>query len=155
MAVVLADVLDAKLVLLDLQASTREDALREIVASMEGGGKLRDAEKFLAEVVTRERSTTTYVGNGVAFPHARTELVANILLGIARSRGGVEFGEAGERAHLIFLIAVPRRMVTDYLICVGALARLTRDEKTRAKLMEATDAAEFVAVLREGSLLLE
>jgi mannitol/fructose-specific phosphotransferase system IIA component (Ntr-type) len=45
-------------------------------------------------------------------------------------------------------------MVTDYLTCVGALARLSSDEKTRAALDEAETPAEFVEILRAGSLLL-
>ena len=152
---VLADVLDAEQVILELRGRSRDDALREIVGTMQGEDKVREPERFLNEVLTRERSNTTFVGNAVAFPHARTDLVSKILLGIGRSRDGVEFGPGGERAHLVFLVAVPRRMVTDYLVCVGALARLTREEKTRAALMNAATAADLIKTLREGSLVLE
>ena len=155
MAVVLAEVLDERHVALELRARTRDDALREILALMEGEGKLGDSGKFLAEVRAREAEHSTFMGRGVAFPHARTNLVNQILLGIGRSREGVPFGAEGELAHLIFLIAVPQRMVTDYLTCVGALARLSSDEKTRAALDEATTPAEFAQVLRTGSVLLE
>src|SRR4051794_868463 len=155
MAVVLADVLDETQVILDLRAQTLEAAVREIVGTMTGNTKLREPEKFVAQVLALERATTTFVGNGVAFPHARTELVTQILLGIGRSEEGVPFGESGQAAKLIFNIAVPQRMVTDYLVCVGALARLTREEKTRSALMSAATPAEFVRILREGSLLLE
>jgi hypothetical protein len=46
-------------------------------------------------------------------------------------------------------------MVNSYLVCVGALARLTKTDDTRAELMNATTAPEFVEILRAGSLLLE
>jgi PTS system fructose-specific IIC component len=147
--------LDAERVILELRAETRDAALREIVAVMAEGGKVREGEKFLAEVLAREQSMSTFVGHGVAFPHARTELVSEIVLGIGRSAAGVEYGNEGQRAHLIFLLGVPIRMVTNYLVCVGALARLTKDEKTRAPLMSAASAAEFVEILREAWLLLE
>jgi mannitol/fructose-specific phosphotransferase system IIA component (Ntr-type) len=152
MAVVLATLLDEQQVTLDLRAANPDDALGEIVGTM---SKLREPEKFLAEVRQRETSQTTYVGNGVAFPHARTELVEKILLGIGRSRAGIPFGEQGELAHLLFLIAVPKRLVNDYLVCVGALARLTKDKEMRTKLLSAATATEFVQLLREASLLLE
>ena len=154
MAVVLGDVLDEAQVALELRGETLADALREIAATITGATKLREPEKFVAQALTRERTMTTYVGNGVAFPHARTDLVEKILLGIGRSQRGVAFS-GGDPAKLIFLIAVPRRMVTDYLVCVGALARLTRDEKTRATLMNAATAQELIQILREGSLVLE
>ena len=155
MAVVLADLLEEKHVTLIMHARTRAEALREIIGTMTTGDALREAEKFLAEVLAREEVHTTFMANGVAFPHARTELVEEIVLGIGRSPKGVAFGEKGERAHLIFVIGVPQRMVTDYLVCVGALARLTKDEKSRSALMAAESAADLIEILRAGSLLLE
>ena len=154
MAVVLADVLDERAVTLELQARTRDDALREIIATMAGEGRLGEPEKLFAEVQAREEVHSTFMGRGVAFPHARTTLVKQILLGIGRSGEGVPFGTKGELAHLIFVIAVPQRMITDYLTCVGALARLSSDERTRAALEEATTPNEFVGVLRTSSLQL-
>lgn len=155
MAVVLADLLKERHVLLELSARAQDDALREIVMTMRGEVGDDALEKFLAEVLARENSLTTFVGNGVAFPHARTDLVTEIVLGIGRSADGVSFGKGGERAHLIFVIGVPQRMVSDYLVCVGALARLTRAEETRAALMQTPSTTEFVELLRAGSLELE
>ena len=155
MAVVLADLLDEQSVTLELKAQTCDDALREIIATMDCEGELGEPEKLFGEVLARERAHSTFMGRGVAFPHARTNLVNQICLGIGRSRAGISFGSKGELAHLIFVIAVPQRMVTDYLTCVGALARLSSDERTRAALDEAITPAEFVDVLRRGSLLLE
>ena len=155
MAVVLADLLQEEHITLELKARTRAEAISEIVATMTAGETLRDPGKFLAEVMAREEVQTTFMGNGVAFPHARTELVEEIVLGIGRSSRGVAFGEKGRRAHLIFVIGVPKRMVTDYLVCVGALARLTKGADERATLMAAGSAAELSEILRAGSLLLE
>ena len=155
MAVVLAEVLDERSVTLELQARECDAALREIIATMQCDGKVDDVEKLFGEVLARERTHSTFMGRGVAFPHARTNLVNQICLGIGRSRDGVMFGPDGELAHLIFVIAVPQRMVTDYLTCVGTLARLSSDENTRAALDNAKTPADFVEVLRVGSLLLE
>lgn len=155
MAVVLADVLDHRAVTLELRARQRDEALREIIATMGRDGGSLDAEKLFAEVRAREETISTLMARGVAFPHARTTLADQILLGIGRSREGVPFGPGGELANLIFVVAVPQRMITDYLTCMGALARLASDEKTRVALDGATDAEEFVDVLRRGSLLLE
>jgi len=151
MAVALAALLKPERVTLELPADSRAEALRAIVATM----ALAEPEKFLAEVLAREEVHTTLMERGVAFPHARTDLVPEITLGIGRSVAGVPFGESGERAHLIFVIGAPKRMVNKYLGCVGALARLTKAEATQAALMEAESAAEFVEILRAGSLLLE
>ena len=155
MAVVLADVLDERSVTLELQARECEEALREIIATMRCEGRVENPARLFDEVLARERVHSTFTGRGVAFPHARTNLVDQICLGIGRSAHGVSFGPEGELAHLIFVIAVPQRMVTDYLTCVGALARLSSDERTRAALDQAHTPADFIDVLRRGSLLLE
>ncbi len=155
MAVVLSDLLDENSVTLELRASDRDEALREIVATMCGPVDACEEEKFLGEVIARENVHTTFMGHGIAFPHARTEWVEKIVLGIGRSRAGIVFGAEGELAHLVFVIGVPKRMVTDYLVCVGALARITKAEATRTALMEAGTAADLLQILREGSLRLE
>src|SRR3954471_13558165 len=106
MAVVLADLLDAQHVTLALAAHTRDEALREIIATM----GISQADALLREVIAREEVHTTFMSNGVAFPHARTDLLNGIVLGIGRSAEGVIFG-ADQRAQLIFVIGVPQRMI--------------------------------------------
>jgi mannitol/fructose-specific phosphotransferase system IIA component (Ntr-type) len=106
-------------------------------------------------VIEREDSTSTVAGNGVAFPHARTDLMQEIVLGIGRTDAGVVFDQANELVHLIFVIGVPRQMIQDYLVCVGALARLTKDKAIRGSLLQAATAAEFIEILRTASLQLE
>lgn len=151
MAIVLSEVLDDRSVVLEPGARTRDAVLREIIATMPIG----DRDAFAIEVIAREELHTTLMSRGIAFPHARTDLVTRIALGIGRSAAGVCFGTNAEPAQLIFVVGVPKRMINDYLVCVGTLARLASDATTRESLMNAATAAEFVEILRAGSLLLE
>ncbi|CAN5646277.1 hypothetical protein BH18VER1_BH18VER1_05650 [soil metagenome] len=150
MAVVLADLLNERHVVLELTTHTRDEALREIVMTMQ----LDAPEAFLREVIARESEQSTIMEQGVALPHARTDLLQRIVLGIGRSVTGVDWSE-GATAQLIFVIGVPQRMVSDYLVCVGAVARLTRDAHIRDSLLHAASAAELIDLLRKGSLVLE
>jgi mannitol/fructose-specific phosphotransferase system IIA component (Ntr-type) len=155
MAVRLSDLLDEKQIALELAARTKEDALREIIALLHANRQLADPERFLAAVMTRERASSTAAEYGVAFPHARTDLVKQIILGIGRSSEGLRFGKSGELVHLIFVIGVPQQMIQDYLVCVGTLARLVKDDVIRATLLQAKTPEEFLEQLRSASLLLE
>jgi mannitol/fructose-specific phosphotransferase system IIA component (Ntr-type) len=101
-------------------------------------------------VLSREQANPSVAVNGVAFPHARTDLVDEIVLGIGRSRAGITFGENGVRVRLIFVIGVPERLVNDYLICVGTLARLVKDDATRSALLHAQTPREFLDALITG-----
>ncbi|PYI89942.1 MAG: hypothetical protein DMF03_06215 [Verrucomicrobia bacterium] len=80
-------------------------------------------------------------------------MVDRIALAIGRSRAGIPWNADGNRAHLIFLIAVPQQLVNDYLIVVGTLARITKDEDHRNCLLNAATAAEFIATLLDAPSL--
>jgi mannitol/fructose-specific phosphotransferase system IIA component (Ntr-type) len=147
MPIALLDLLDEQQVILRLRSRKPANAIGEIVQMLARTGKIAKPELFLEQVLARERSHSSVVENGVAFPHARTDLVEEIVLGIGRSRAGVPFGQDQQRAHLIFVIAVPERLVSDYLICVGTLARLVRSETTRSTLLSAATPREFVDAL--------
>src|SRR5438552_6519004 len=144
MAIVLADLLDEKHVDLDLRTRTVENAVGKLVGLLVTNEKIRQPEKFIEQVLARERANPSMVEHGVAFPHARTDVVENIVLGIGRSRSGISFGPGNERARLIFLIGVPQRLVNDYLICVGALARLLKNDVLRARLLTAATPQQFI-----------
>jgi mannitol/fructose-specific phosphotransferase system IIA component (Ntr-type) len=147
MAIALADLLDENDVTLQLRSRKAGNALREIVQLLTNNGKIDNAEKFLEQVLVREQAHPSVVEYSVAFPHARTDFVDQIVIGIGRSRAGIPFGESGARARLIFVIGVPERLVNDYLICVGTLARLVKDDATRSALLHAQTPREFLDVL--------
>ena len=148
MALALADLLNEKHVDLDLRTRTPATALRKLVRLLQTDERINEPEKFLEQVLERESVNPSVVEHGVAFPHARTDLVDRIVLGIGRSRAGIRFAPESERARLIFLIGVPQRLVSDYLVCVGALARILKDDEVRQRLLYVETAKEFVEILR-------
>ncbi|HEU5247565.1 MAG TPA: PTS sugar transporter subunit IIA [Candidatus Udaeobacter sp.] len=147
MAITLTDLLDEKQVILGLRSRKLPNALREIIELLAQNGKIENAEAFFDKVLAREQAHPSVVENGVAFPHARTDLVDEIVVGIGRSPAGIPFGHNGVRARLIFLIGVPERLVNDYLICVGTLVRLLRVETIRSMLLHAQTPREFIDAL--------
>jgi mannitol/fructose-specific phosphotransferase system IIA component (Ntr-type) len=147
MAIALADLLDEKQVILRLRSRKPANAVREIIQLLAANGKIDDADEFLEQVLAREQVHPSAVENAVVFPHARTDLVDQIILGIGRSRAGIPFVKNGLRARLIFVIGVPQQLVNDYLICVGTLARLVRDDAIRSTLLGAETEREFLDAL--------
>jgi mannitol/fructose-specific phosphotransferase system IIA component (Ntr-type) len=147
MSIALADLIDPKQIALNLRARTQTEAMREIVKLLVAAGKIDNTERFLNELQLRERTNSTYAADGVAFPHARTKLVDEIVLGIGRSTNGVPWTGKGEIAHLIFVIAVPERLISDYLVVVGAIARASKDRPLRTLLLHAETVEDFIATL--------
>jgi fructose PTS system EIIBC or EIIC component len=144
MAIVLSELLDEKQVILRLRSRKLPNALREVIQLFAQNGKIDNAEKFLEEVLAREQAHPSAVENGVAFPHARTDLADEIVIGIGRSRAGIPIGANQQRARLLFVIGVPERLLNDYLICVGTLVRLVKNDALRTTLLEAETARQFL-----------
>jgi mannitol/fructose-specific phosphotransferase system IIA component (Ntr-type) len=150
MPIALPDLLTEQQVILRLRSRKPANAIREIVhllASEISGRKIAKPDAFLEQVLAREQTHPSMVENDVAFPHARTDLVDEIVIGVGRSRAGIPFGENRQRAHLIFVIGVPERLLSDYLVCVGTLARLGKDETIRSRLLNAETPREFIEAL--------
>jgi len=147
MAIALSELLDEKRVILRLRSRKLPNALREIIQVLAQNGKISDAEMFFEEVLAREQAHPSVVENGVAFPHARTDLVDEIVIGIGRSRAGIPIGADQQRARLIFVIGVPERLLNDYLICVGTVVRLVKNDAVRSRLLQAETPREFVDAL--------
>ncbi|PYK43386.1 MAG: hypothetical protein DME46_07755 [Verrucomicrobia bacterium] len=147
MAITLADILDERQIALQLKSRRQAKALREIIGLFGKTESIIEPADFLAQVLVRERGNSTLAENSVAFPHARTELVDQITLAVGRSRAGIPWNDRGERARLIFVVAVPQRLLNDYLVLVGKLARITQNEQQRQALLAAPTSAEFIEIL--------
>jgi mannitol/fructose-specific phosphotransferase system IIA component (Ntr-type) len=155
MPITFADLLDEQRVILRLRSRKPANAIREIVdvlASDISRRKIAKPEAFLEQVIAREQTHPSVVEKGVVFPHARTDLVDEIVIGVGRSHAGIPFGQNQQRAHLIFVIGVPERLLSDYLVCVGALARLVKDETLRSRLLNAETPREFIDALTANTL---
>jgi len=151
MAIALAGILDERHIALRLKSRRPANTLREIIGLLEKTGSVLQPADFLAQVLARERVNSTLIENGVAFSHARTALVDQIALAVGRSRAGIPWNDKGERARLIFVVTVPQRLVNDYLVLVGTLARITQDKEQRAALLAAATPAEFIETLRSAA----
>jgi mannitol/fructose-specific phosphotransferase system IIA component (Ntr-type) len=147
MAITLTDLLDERQVILGLRSRKAPNALREIIDLLAQNGKIDNPKALFEKVLAREGAHPSVVENGAAFPHARTDLVDEIVIGIGRSRAGIPFGANLGRARLIFVIGVPERLVNDYLICVGTLVRVVRDDAIRSALLHAQTPREFIDAL--------
>lgn len=145
----LFDVLKPELVLLEMSASGRREAVVELVACLRNDPRVTDADRFLEDILAREDGESTYLGFETGMPHARSDAVREMVIAVGRSGAGVDFG-GKRRAKLIVVVGGPRRMATEYLAMVGAVARALKQDAVRKRLFEAGDAETFVRILAEA-----
>ena len=113
----------------------------------------RTPEPILDALRRREALGSTGLGKGIAVPHARSTMVSERALLVARSSKGIEFDAVdGQPVHLCFLIvAPPLERDPIYLKLVAEIVRATRLARTRQKLIDAPDFAALRTILVEAA----
>ena len=144
----LAALLQPEMILLDLQAREKLPALRELVTALQHHPALPRPEAFFRELLARERNTNTALGNGLAMPHARTELCDDIVIAAGRSSAGIDYAAPdGQPVRLLFMLGSPQGQLTRYHQLIVGLARMLNRTANRDRLLAATDAADFIRVM--------
>ena len=149
MAARLSKLLDPARITLALQSTKRTAAINEVAKLLQGHPDVVNQDGFYQELLARDRLDTTCLGNEIAIPHARTEHVKKIVVAVGRSANGVLFENSNQNVRLMFVLGTPKNNPTDYLILVGALCRLIKDEANRAALLAAPTPEAFIAKIVE------
>ncbi len=134
-------------VLLDLAATDRHDATRQLAETLARSGRVTDLEQFLADVRAREEQMPTGLPGGIGIPHARSAAVTEPTLAFARPAQGIDWGAEDGPATLVFLIAAPDGGGDAHLQILATLARKLMQSDFRAALTEAPDADTVVDVV--------
>ncbi|MFI5356245.1 MAG: PTS sugar transporter subunit IIA [Opitutales bacterium] len=139
-------------VLLDSTATSREAVIREWHGQLAARPGVLDGDRLLFDLLERSVQASVCVSAETAMPHARTDAVERLMLGVGRLAGaGVAFDPEHLHIRLIFLVAVPKAKVDEYLAAIAAIARVLKHEPVRAGLLQARDAGEFCAFLAQGA----
>jgi len=142
---------NVELVDLHLKADNGEAAIQQLCDRLQNAGCVEDSRYFCQLIMAREAISSTALGSGVAFPHARTENVSSLVVAMGRSDTGIPFHEGQAPVRLLFVIGTPPTLIHEYLNLVGRLARMLRSESVRNRLLSAADEKEFVAALTESA----
>jgi fructose PTS system EIIA component len=144
------DLIDPRLVLLDLDGIDRDEAIRRLTAALHEAGRVTDPEAFIQAVLAREEETGgTGMGSGIAIPHAKSEGVAAASVAVGRSSTGLDFGAEEEGlADLVLLIAAPAGEDDLHVTVLSRLARRLIHESFRTSLREAATPDDVIAILQ-------
>ena len=92
----------------ELRSRKKAQALDELAAALATAGVTRSPEIVAELLREREALGSTGVGKGIAVPHARSTLIADRAVLVARSQKGIDFDATdGAPVHLVFLVVAP------------------------------------------------
>ncbi len=131
-----------------LKATTKQEAIEEMVAKLDQAGLLNDKSAYLKAVLHREAEFSTGIGMGVAIPHGKSSGVTSPGLVFARSQAGVDFESMDEKpTFLLFLVAVPETSADTHLKVLSTLSRKLMHQDVREALMKADSYEAIIQIL--------
>ncbi|MFQ9267259.1 MAG: fructose-specific PTS transporter subunit EIIC [Streptococcus salivarius] len=145
------DLLNKKVMLLDLQATTKEAAIDEMINSMVDNGVVTDFDVFKAGIMAREAQTSTGLGDGIAMPHSKNAAVKEATVLFAKSNKGVDYESLdGQPTDLFFMIAAPEGANDTHLAALAELSKYLMQDGFADRLRKVTSPDEVIAAFNTG-----
>lgn len=149
----LIEIIGSEGIIPQLNASYRDEAFLEIVEHLVQGGRIPEKHKepLLMALLKRESLGATSIGNNVAIPHVKTDLVNDFIGAVALSRRGIDFAPGEPPVHVIILFLSPQRAVSGHLRLLAHIGgilnhdgyvRLLRDADGRSDILDLVRDAE-------------
>ncbi|WP_162011777.1 fructose-specific PTS transporter subunit EIIC [Streptococcus sp. S784/96/1] len=146
------DLLKKDLMLLDLQAISKEMAIDEMITQLVDKEVVHDFDVFKKGIMTREEQMTTGLGDGIAMPHAKNIVVAEPAVLFAKSNKGVDYQSLdGQPTDLFFMIAAPQGANDTHLAALAELSQYLLKEGFADSLRKAMTPEEVIAVFDAAS----
>lgn len=132
------DLLLKDAMIMDLQATTKEAAVDEMVARYKDIGVITDDALYRKDILAREAQSSTGIGEGIAMPHAKDSAVQRATVLFAKSQNGVEYDALdGQPVYLFFMIAAPEGANDTHLQALAGLSSLLINPQLVADLKQA------------------
>lgn len=145
------DLLNKKVMLLDLQATTKEAAIDEMINSLVENGVVTDFDVFKAGIMGREAQTSTGLGDGIAMPHSKNAAVKEATVLFAKSNKGVDYESLdGQPTYLFFMIAAPEGANDTHLAALAELSKYLMQDGFADRLRKVTSPDEVIAAFNTG-----
>jgi Ca2+-transporting ATPase len=125
----LSDLLDTKVIAVNLRARDKKGALEEMVAILRKAGRIGDHTGIVNALMDRGSVDSTALGRGLAIPHTRIDGLKEPIALLALSRAGVDFKAPDNHpVHLFFLFLTPIQETEMHLQILSESAALFSDK---------------------------
>lgn len=133
---------------LNAKPADKAGAISMLADLMDASGNLSDKTQYLTDVMAREKSGTTGLGDGIATPHAKSIGVKEAGLAAMTVPGGLEFESLdGRPARLFFMIAAPASANDTHLELLQQLSMMIMDTDFKEALIKAKTKEEFLKLV--------
>jgi PTS system nitrogen regulatory IIA component len=144
----ITNLISESLICTNLKGETKDEIISELVDIVDKSNCLYNKYEFLNDVLKREKSISTGIGNGIGMPHGKSTAVKQACLALGISKKGINFDSMDdELVNIIFLIAVPKEADDLHLKVLGCLSRKLMHEEFREALKKENTSKKIIELL--------
>ena len=145
------DILAPESMIMALQATNKEDAVKEMADLEVKTGIVNDEDEFIKSIWARENESTTGIGEGIAMPHARNKTINKARVLFAKSEKGIDYNSLdGQPVHLFFMITAPDGADNTHLEALAKLSGLLIDPDLVNALKKAQTPEEVIQLFEDA-----
>ncbi len=148
----LIDLIEESVVKVPLTSTTKFDVLEELVDVLVDAGSVSGENRsaVLDALIARENQGSTGLEQGIAVPHAKTDLVDTVTISIGVSPEGIDFEALdGKPSHLFFCMLASPSQPGKHVEILSEIARLTKSPSVLKLLTSATSVQDVMEVFSE------
>jgi fructose-specific phosphotransferase system IIA component len=140
----LTEILKPANIQIPLRATTKNDAIAELIEVLARNGELVDPKKVLDAVLDREATRTTGIGNGLAIPHGKTTGTDHLVMAIGKPATPIDFQAIdGRPVTIIWMLSSPPDKTGPHIQALARISRLMTIDKFRATLNQTGTSQEM------------
>ena len=145
------DLLSPDLMIMDLEATTQEEAIKEMADLEVKQDVVNNEDEFIKSIWAREKESTTGIGDGIAMPHARNKYINRAAVLFAKSPKGIDYNSLdGQPVHLFFMITAPAGADNTHLQALAKLSSLLINPDVVNALKAATKPEEVIDIFKKA-----
>jgi CBS domain containing-hemolysin-like protein len=147
----LAEVLTVGRIVLGVEADSLGEAIRLALTLVPAAELPLRADAIARAVMERERLASTYLGHGLAMPHARLPGLEKAVLLVVRSSIGIPVDGSSEKASLLFVLLTPAGQPRVHQRLQARIAELIENsDYVEQRLRKAATPLEMLDTIRTG-----
>jgi len=146
----LTEYLEARLVVFDVQPGAVAEILSQLIEPLVRDGTLDGSERVLEALLAREKVLSTGIGQGIAVPHAISEVIRSPQLIVGLAPGGVDYQSMdGEPVNVFFVLLSPPDRAGHHIRLLARIARLARHPEFVDALRSCKSGEQVVSHIQE------
>lgn len=126
----------------------KEDAFRTLLHECCRLAPEIDENEAMRCLLEREQQGSTFIGEEIAIPHARLELLNKPLVAIGISKVGIYDPNSSNTARIMFLVLSPLADPNSHIKLLGIISKTASDSQWKSRVLRAADKKELLKILR-------